>query len=375
MKESGPLTTVVGGGIVGLSIAYGLVRRGYPVQVLDASDGDFRASRGNFALVWLQGKGFGTPDYTLWTAESIRAWPEFARELQEISGINIAYENNGGFQIALSDSELEARDRELADHNLQLGSNHYSYEILERKHMMRYFNGLGPGVAGASFGPLDGHVNSMRLLLALQTAVLQLGGQFRSNTRVSCVEAHGDRFIARGEWGEVMSDRIVLAGGVSNATLGSEMGLNVSVRPQRGQVMVTEKALPFMRYPISTIRQTDEGGVMIGDSVEEGSISSNVKMGIMSVMARRAITTFPALADVRVVRTWAALRVMTQDGKPIYEQSARHPGAFSLSCHSGVTLAAAHVQIMAEDIAKGQLRPKLSGFRNELTDVQTNLRA
>ena len=54
---------VVGGGVVGAAIAWGLARRGARVAVLDEGDAAFRASRGNFALVWVQSKGLGMPEY------------------------------------------------------------------------------------------------------------------------------------------------------------------------------------------------------------------------------------------------------------------------------------------------------------------------
>ena len=54
---------VVGGGLVGSSVAFGLARQGQRVVVLDEGDVAFRASRGNFALVWVQSKGLGMPAY------------------------------------------------------------------------------------------------------------------------------------------------------------------------------------------------------------------------------------------------------------------------------------------------------------------------
>ena len=56
-------TIIIGGGVVGLSLAYGLLGQGQDVCVIDGADGDFRASRGNFGLVWVQGKGASFPDY------------------------------------------------------------------------------------------------------------------------------------------------------------------------------------------------------------------------------------------------------------------------------------------------------------------------
>ncbi|MCR9114650.1 MAG: FAD-binding oxidoreductase, partial [Rhodobacteraceae bacterium] len=58
---------IIGGGVVGLSVAWGLLKRGLSVTVLDGDDGSFRASRGNFGLVWVQSKGMNQPRYARWS--------------------------------------------------------------------------------------------------------------------------------------------------------------------------------------------------------------------------------------------------------------------------------------------------------------------
>ena len=65
-----------------------------------------------------------------------------------------------------------------------------------------------------------------------------------------------------------------------------------------------------------------------------------------------------------MVRTWAALRVMSPDGYPVYEQSAAYPGAFAATCHSGVTLAAAHALRYANYIARGALPEEFQVFHS-----------
>ena len=100
---------VVGGGLVGLAVAYGLSRGGQRVVVLDEGDNALRASRGNFGLLWVQGKGQGLPAYSSWTQEAARLWPEFAQMLRLDSGIDVALEQAGGFQVCLSDAEMRAR--------------------------------------------------------------------------------------------------------------------------------------------------------------------------------------------------------------------------------------------------------------------------
>jgi len=74
------------------------------------------------------------------------------------------------------------------------------------------------------------------------------------------------------------------------------------------------------------------------------------------------VRTFPALRDASIVRTWAALRVMSPDGFPIYEQSRRYPGAFAATCHSGVTLAGAHALALAPAVLAGELPEDLAAF-------------
>ena len=66
---------VIGGGLVGSAIAYGLVRAGLGTALLDEGDVAFRASRGNFGLVWVQSKGDGAPHYQRWTRRSADEWP------------------------------------------------------------------------------------------------------------------------------------------------------------------------------------------------------------------------------------------------------------------------------------------------------------
>ena len=75
---------------------------------------------------------------------------------------------------------------------------------------------------------------------------------------------------------------------------------------------------------------------------------------VISEIARRAVRIFPLLKNVRMVRAWGALRVMSTDGFPVYDRSVSCPGASLVTCHSGVTLAAVHALVLARWIAGGE---------------------
>src|SRR4051812_26693530 len=100
---------IIGGGLVGGAIAFGLARLGRGVLLLDEGDIAYRASRGNFGLVWVQGKGLGLPQYSNWTQLSARRWPELAALLATDANTDVALEQPGGFHVCLSERELEAR--------------------------------------------------------------------------------------------------------------------------------------------------------------------------------------------------------------------------------------------------------------------------
>lgn len=354
---------VVGGGLAGAAIAYGMRDLGSRLAVLDEGDVAFRAARGNFGLIWVQGKGLGMPDYAAWTRRSAGLWPEFAAALQEETGLDVRYERPGGLSVALSERELAALSEQLRRLHNQRGAPGFEYEVIDRRRLAAMLPAIGPEVAGAAYSPHDGHVNSLRLFRALHEATARHGVARRPLHRVGRIAPlPGGGFRLETERGEVRAAKVVIAAGHGNAGLAAMVGLNAPVRPQRGQILVTEKVAPFLRHPITTLRQTDEGGVMIGDSLEEVGFDDRVAAGVLGAMADRAVRTFPFLSRVHVLRSWAALRVMSPDGFPIYEQSASAPGAFLVTCHSGVTLAAAHAFVLPPLIAAGALSADLAPF-------------
>lgn len=354
---------------MGLAIAYGIRRLGCSVTVFDGDDAGWRASRGNFALVWGQAKGVGSRPYARWTQGSLSLWKAFAEELSAISGLELHY-RLGGYHLCFNTKEFEARGAILTRHAEELGADAYPFEMVRAEEMRRIFPALGPTMAGASFSPRDGDVNSLNLYSALIRAFCKLGGTYVPNAPVASIKRDGAGFSVLARTGRTFAQRVVIAAGLETGRIGSFVGLDIPVRPQTGQIIVTEKAAPFLPYPISTIRQTNEGGVMLGDSVEEKGFDDATTPGIISFTAARAVAAFPIIARLNVVRSWAALRVMTPDGLPIYQQSSSYPGAFACVCHSGVTLAASHARILAPQIVDSSVAGLAKSFDMARLDVR-----
>ena len=238
---------VVGGGLVGAAIARGLAGRGLGTVILDEGDVAHRASRGNFALVWVQSKGLGMARYGAWTRLSSDTWADLARELRDETGTDVAHQRPGGFALALSEDELEKRLTALVRMHNQPGWIPYKFDVLDRAAVQRVFPQVGPDVAGGVYCPLDGHVNSLRLFRALHESFRARGGRYLPGRPVSSIARDGAGFRIETAEGPVRAARVVLAAGIANARLAPMVGLAAPVRPQRGQVLVTERCAPFLR--------------------------------------------------------------------------------------------------------------------------------
>jgi glycine/D-amino acid oxidase-like deaminating enzyme len=360
---------VIGAGVVGAALAYGIARQGHRVLVLDGADRDFRAARANFGLVWVQGKGSNMPPYAELTMHSSDLWPDFHTQLAEASAVRIDYSRPGGLVFCLSDADFDNRASLLQrTHNQR--AEPYA-EMVERSVLERMMPAvtLGSEVVGASYCNVDGHVNPLQLLAALHGAVIALGGQIMYRSPVSKITAYADGFRVEASQGEFTGPRVIVAAGLGTQQLTEPLGLSIPLHAERGQILVTERMAPILPFPASGLRQTVEGTIMIG-ATNENVVDTQVTVESAVKLARRAAQIIPALGSARLVRHWGGLRTLSPDKAPIYAESPYHPGLFAAICHSGVTLAAAHAAIVGPAMASGKLPEDLAAFSNGRFDVQ-----
>lgn len=354
---------VVGGGLVGGAIAWGAARQGAQVVLLDEGDIAFRAARGNFGLVWVQSKGAGMPPYAHWSRQSATLWPDLAVALAGETGLDVGLRQPGGLTFCLSDEELESRaDMVRRMHN---ESGDIGTRMLDRAEARAMVPGLGDRVTGAAFCPMDGHASPLFLLRALHTGLRRAKADYRPGCRVDRIDAAPHDFTVHSGAERFTAPKVVIAAGLGSRSLAPLVGLAMPVSPLQGQIIVTERVRPLLPYVTHVLRQTEEGTVMLGDSQEDVGFDVSTRVSVLETIAARNLAAFPALKDANIVRMWAALRVMSPDGFPIYEQSARFPGAFAATCHSGVTLAGAHALALAPAILDGALPPALAAFSSD----------
>ncbi len=361
-------TIIVGGGLVGAALACGIAANGRSVAVVDGGDRDFRASRGNFGLIWVQGKGAGFAPYAQWSGIAAKAWPRFERELRDATGIDVGLRQTGGYDFCLDREEWEARAGEMRLVR-QYTQGEFEYEMLDSAALQARIPQVSDDILGASYSPHDGHVNPLFLLNALHRRLQGLGCAYFPNHPVSSVGSDGGGFVVDSAGDKYLAGQLMLCAGLDNQRLARDLGMFIPVAPLRGQLLITERVAQFLPCATLQVRQTVEGTLQIGDSHEDVGLDDSTTLDVITRLAARAVRIFPHLSGVRLVRAWGALRVMTPDGLPVYHRSEEFPGAYAVSCHSGVTLAPLHAGAVADWIGGNAPHPLITEFSAERFDV------
>jgi glycine/D-amino acid oxidase-like deaminating enzyme len=358
---------IIGGGIVGAALATGMVGKGVSVRVLDGGDADLRAARANFGLIWVQSKGHDMPAYARWTRQSADLWAEFAGELGGSSGLDLQHRQLGGLSFCIGEEALDEKRSAFARLHNQREPWSAEISVLERRELETLLPGvrLGAKVAGASFSPQDGECDPLALLRAMHAAMQRDGITLHRETKALSVQRVDSRFRVETTQGTFETARLILAAGHGSTPLAKQVGLDAPIVAERGQILVTERLRPFLPYAGDTIRQTSDGTVMIGATNEDVGFDLSTTPDASARLAQHATDVFPDLANTGFVRTWAGLRVLTPDGSPLYAESETHPGAALITCHSGVTLAAAHARLLAPALLAGELGEAFRPFGPE----------
>ncbi len=364
---------VIGGGFMGAAVALGLVEKGAKVLMVDKVSRIHTASRANFGLVWSQIKGDGNRPYARFSEKAVRSFAGFARGVEEESGIDVELRLGAGLVLSLGEQELAARTLavEKMHREAEIDGEKHPSQMLDRKEVLELVGKavLGEEVSGGSFSSIDGDVNPLLLLRAMRKVFVKKGGDFFQGCTVDCIVRRGDSYHLDTSQGDIEAGKIVMAAGLGNISLFSKLKKKIPLLPQKGQLLVTERVKPFLSFPFGSIRQTCCGSVMIGYTQENTGFDTNTTVPAAAQLAKRAIQIFPALQHIRVVRSWASLRILTEDGLPLYDQVEGYPNCYILATHSCVTLASLHSTLLPPWILGSERPAEIESFNLERFNV------
>jgi len=346
---------IVGGGIIGCSIAYHLAKFGEKDVVLFEanylSSGSTGRCAGGIRQQW------SSVNNVLLAMRSVEL---FERMSQETS-MDIEYKQGG--YLVLSYDEKEAAEFEK---NVQMQKElGLDVQILSPNQVEERYPYLKvDGVKLATFCQTDGHANPHLANFAYAKAAQRLGVELFTHTKVVAVEALGDHFEVLTSRGTVRCQVLVNAAGAHSKEIGKMVGVDLPTESYRHQILVTEAVKNFfdpMAISFSGnfyMRQTKHGHFIMGqgDPDEKPQINYNVTYRFEKDMAKKMTKIFPFLGRLRIVRHWSGHYNMSPDAQPIIGEAPNLPNfyyAVGFSGH-GFMLAPAVGEAIAQMIIHGK---------------------
>ncbi|GAA3335317.1 glycine oxidase ThiO [Amorphoplanes nipponensis] len=361
---------VVGGGIIGLSIAWRCARRGLAVTVHDngGDDGAWYAAAGMLAPAGEA--GFGQEALTELLVESAARWPDFAAELRRETGVDVGYDTAGTLSVALTADDL-AEARRLWEHRRAQGLGVHPLlpsAVRERE------PALSPRLRGGAHAPDDCQVDPRRVVAALRAAL----GAAVVPDRVEAIVRPGLGGSAGSGDGDA-SDRpaglvpgaqardgriVVIAAGAGTAAL-----TGLPVRPVKGLVLRLRGEPGLLRHVVSGwadgrhvyLVPRADGEVVVGATQEERG-DATVTAGQVLDLLRAATDLVPDLAEHELVETLVRHRPATPDNAPLLGPYGEGVVVAAGHHRNGVLLAPVTADLIADLVATGKSAPLLDAF-------------
>jgi len=356
---------IVGGGVIGASIAYHLSEQtNKRVLLLERDKIGSHASSAAAGMLGAQAEC--TPDHPLFpfSQASLEWFREHAASLEEKSGISLHLNQTGTIQLALSEEEWDSLQRRAETwHEIKT-------EVLKYWQLKSLVPSLSENVWGGLWVP-DGQLEASNLTPALIQAARYQGVEIREQTPVRSLLIQ-DRMV-RGvltDQGPIEAEWVVVAGGAwSNEFLPSPF--QVPLIPVKGEAMFVRFDRPVLKHTLFTknayLVPKQENRILLGATEHPGSMNEDVSVWGMSQLLNRAMDLFPFLEEARFEKAWAGMRPQTPDQLPILGMDPRAEGLVYAVGHyrNGILLSAITGMCLAELIGEGQSSMDITPFTPE----------
>jgi glycine oxidase len=351
---------IIGAGVAGLAVAWRMAKAGAQVLVLDRAQPGRGATYASAGMIAASAEAAvtGSPEVQF-SLRSRDLWPDFARELEAASGIELAFRQDGAL-IVLTGSE-EAQ-------HLMRGAKSGETVFLDPEQARKRAPMLAPDIAGALWAPREAQVDNRALGQALTNAAIRAGAKLSANEAAVRVEqSDGGELVVLTAFRIHRAEAVVLAAGAWSGEIGG-LAANLPIRPVKGEMLaLSAPAGEVLPVPllwgngIYLVPRRDR--VFVGATVEEAGFDTMPSARARSWLLERATALVPSLGSWTIREHWAGLRPVSSDGLPIIGES-HTPGFFIASgqYRNGILFAPALAEAMAQMILKQGAGEEMAAF-------------
>ncbi|MGI8553006.1 MAG: glycine oxidase ThiO [Dehalococcoidia bacterium] len=357
---------VIGGGVIGSSIAYYLRRAEIDVTIVERGRSGGGASAAAAGMLAPLAESPDPGPFTRLALAGLHAFKEQAEAIIAESGIDFEYRRDGVLRVAESDAETAPLQALLA---WQAGSG-VAVQWLDGPEVHRLEPAIAARVLGALYTPGEGHVNPARLNEALATAAVHRGAHLIEGSSVEELVIERDRVTSvRHTDGHLNADYVVFAAGAWAGLWQQHLQLPLPVFPVRGQMAAVGQTPPPIRHIVYSrdgyLVPKADGSIFIGATEEEAAgYDPRVTVAGLRWLLSAAERLVPVLSEATYLRSWAGLRPCSADHLPLLGPLPTLANVSLATGHfrNGILLSLITGQLIAQQISSGKTPPELLPF-------------
>ncbi|AXN41155.1 glycine oxidase ThiO [Peribacillus butanolivorans] len=356
---------IVGGGVIGGSIAYQLAKRGKKVLLLEKDRLASKASSAAAGMLGAQSElESDNPLFTL-ARQSRGMFPALSEELKDISGIDIELVNKGMFKVALtSEQESDLKNMIKIQQKAGLEAEWFTTAEIRKKEPL-----LSDEIRGAMYIPKDGQVSASRLSLAFTKSAAARGADIKEYVHVSdlIIENACVRGVVT-NIGEFFSENVIVASGAWSNFLLEKAGVKLDTYPVKGECFSVLTNRPLLEKTIFShgcyLVPKVGGRIIVGATVKAHTFEQKVSIEGISTLIEKATHLLPALKETEWEKAWAGIRPQTGDGLPYFGEHPAYNGLFIATGHfrNGILLSPI-TGVLIADIVERKANSEWSAFR------------
>lgn len=355
---------IIGGGVIGLSLAYRLALQKVTVTVLERGQTGQEASAAGAGILAPQAEMEDMSPLTELCLASRSLYPEFVQELTARTGVDPEYSKSGLLHVSFTEEEekeLDGKQRWQSKLGLRV-------EKLSAVEVLKLEDWLSHQIRCALLFPEEAYLDNVKLAEALRIACVQLQVCLVTGCQASSLRSEGRRITGiltnLGTW---HTSKVVIAAGSWSGMIGASLPYVVPIQPVRGQMVAIKGPAPIFKHviysPAGYLVPRRDGRLLLGSTVEWVGYDKNVTLEGLCSIVSAALTLSPRIKSYPVVNTWAGLRPHSEDGAPVMGMTEIE-GLYYATGHfrNGILLAPITAKLMTELVLTGTSSELLEPF-------------
>ena len=359
---------VLGGGVIGCSIAYYLSKERLRVLVLEKESVGSQASSGAVGLLSVDSHPFSDDNFRQAALFCRKAYADLSVDFKARYGNDLAYEQCGILRVAKTPEDLEVIRKEALWHQ----KNVAQVQELSADEILSRWPQIAGKLVGGVFYSHDAQVTSSRVVEGLAQAAKELGVIFKENaivthfeskdSTINCVEANKERYFAK---------HFILATGSWLGRLSHFFGFEIPMEPIRGQLLILQMKERLLPMPVTVggaeyyyLVPKQDQHLYAGTTLEKAGFDSVTTEDALAKIASEVTDLVPQVSSLSVRGSWAGLRPATPDDLPVLGRMPNFKNLWAGGGHyrKGILLAPWTGQTMADLILNRKPSISLESF-------------